>query len=130
MDDAPIPEAPRDIITYFIYRVADTMSDGTPSNEADELESSLKTHEGDEEVVVKHPGDISEHYSRTFQKEKTEATSLWHLLTHIPKNSHCPTCQRCKLMNRHHRRGKGASFNAKAFGDQGTIDCFFAWDKQ
>ena len=34
---------------------------------------------------------------------KTEATSLEHLMTHLPKNAHCSACQRAKMVKQHAR---------------------------
>ena len=35
-----------------------------------------------------------------------EATSLHHLLTHLPKNPHCQACQRAKIQRKPHRKNK------------------------
>ena len=44
----------------------------------------------EEEVVV-----VEDEETKLSNKE--EASSLWHLMTHEPKNEHCPTCQRSKM---------------------------------
>ena len=62
---------------------------------------------------------------------RQQATSIMHLLTHLPKNPHCETCQRAKMRNkqtpdRSKRPSDLPSQEAKAFGEKLTADHTFA----
>ena len=60
---------------------------------------------------------------------EAEAASWWHLLTHQPKNIHCPICRVAKAKYpRHIRTPAGYMHNAEQFGDCITAD-FFVFDK-
>jgi len=53
---------------------------------------------------------------------KAEAVSIEHLMTHLPKNPHCTSCQRSKMQRKPCRRGAGLGKRPKNFGDQVTAD--------
>ena len=54
---------------------------------------------------------------------RNEAKSLRHLMTHLPFNKYCTTCQRAKMEGAKHFRGSGiAGHEAKQFGDHVTAD--------
>ena len=56
---------------------------------------------------------------------KIEATSVYHLLTHTPKNPYCPACQRAKLQRKPHKSRKvplAERAQAEEFGDIITGD--------
>ena len=38
---------------------------------------------------------------------KREAQSIWHKMTHLPKNPFCTICNECKAQRRQCRRGQG-----------------------
>ena len=53
----------------------------------------------------------------------TEAKSMKHLLTHLPKNPHCSVCQRAKLENMKSRKKGGVeAFGFEHFGDHVSPD--------
>ena len=78
------------------------------------------------------PGQLAEAQQR--ERDLTlrqQATSMMHLLTHLPKNPHCETCQRAKMRNkqtpdRSKRPSDLPSQEAKAFGEKLTADHTFA----
>jgi hypothetical protein len=54
-----------------------------------------------------------------------EAKSLYHMLTHTPKNKHCKACVRAKMQFKHHRRHQvsiAERAEAESFGDLITGD--------
>ena len=56
---------------------------------------------GDEEPLGEPLGDET-----TARRDlKAEATSLRHLLTHLPKNPHCVSCQQAKMRQRYSFKG-------------------------
>ena len=62
---------------------------------------------------------------------KDRAMSLQHMMTHYPKNPHCPVCQRSKMQQAHcpdrsKRPGNGSLGDLKEFGDALTADHFDA----
>ena len=70
-------------------------------------------------------GDDVPKYSAQWDRLKNEAFSLKHLLTHLPKNPFCKTCQRAKPQRKQHRRRtKTLGPVPQNFGDQGTADHF------
>jgi hypothetical protein len=72
-------------------------------------------------------GDEQEHVgSRDLRQE---ANSLRHMLTHNPKNPHCPICQVAKAQQRRHLRGPmSGTHGAEQFGDCITAD-YFVFDR-
>ena len=59
---------------------------------------------------------------------KIEATSVYHMLTHSPKNPYCPACQRSKIQRKSNKRRKtpiAERYDAKEFGDVITGDHIF-----
>ena len=56
----------------------------------------------------------------------TEATSVRHLLTHLPKNPCCPVCQAGKLVKNHHRRKTPNEDSVTSFGEKCTADTLYA----
>ena len=73
------------------------------------------------EFVVEVPAN--EHLERA---RKAEATSLRHLMTHHPKNTHCTTCCTAKAQRAPHRRKRHKYWKGKLrpakFGDQISAD--------
>ena len=60
---------------------------------------------------------------------RAEAATLWHMLTHFPKNIHCPICQVAKAQfPRHMRSAPGNFHNCEKFGDCITAD-YFTFDR-
>ena len=57
-----------------------------------------------------------------------EAKSLRHLLTHLPKNSHCEACMRAKMVKKHARRRHAPTGpdSPTIFGDSVTADHLFS----
>ena len=54
---------------------------------------------------------------------KAEAVSIWHLMTHFPKNKYCLTCQNAKCMRARHVTGAMSTGPVpKKFGDSCTAD--------
>ena len=54
---------------------------------------------------------------------RLEASSVEHLMTHSPKNKHCPACQRAKMQTKPARQVEGSELGEPvAFGDQTTGD--------
>ena len=68
------------------------------------------------------------------QQLKEEATSVRHLLTHIPKNPYCKACMQAKALPPQSRKAKNKSQfkwkrpDAKVFGDEVTCDHWIAQD--
>jgi hypothetical protein len=61
--------------------------------------------------------------NRAVRDLKAEAKSLRHLMTHLPKNPYCDSCQRAKMVNVHHKQGGGVDkFEATEFGEHITGD--------
>ena len=58
----------------------------------------------------------------------TEARSLRHLMTHLPKNRFCPHCQRAKITSRPARSRHAAADDdpPKQFGDRVLVDTMIA----
>ena len=54
---------------------------------------------------------------------KREAESIWHKMTHLPKNPFCQICNECKAQRRQCRRGQGFGGPTPInFGDCVTMD--------
>ena len=66
------------------------------------------------------------------EKLKEDATSISHMMTHVPKNPFCITCQRSKMQAKPatDRKGKRSdgSDKPKGFGTEVTADHFIAKD--
>ena len=67
------------------------------------------------------------------EKLKEDAKSLSHMLTHVPKNPYCTTCQRAKMQAKSAPNRKGlhsdGSARPKGFGVEATADHFIAKDE-
>ena len=72
-------------------------------------------------------GESEEEYSREFRDLKEEATSLRHLMHHLPKNKYCRACQAGKLHpQRSGRKARGLGPVPTAFGEEVTADHIIA----
>ena len=72
-------------------------------------------------------GETVEEYSREFRDLKEEATSLRHLMCHLPKNKYCRACQAGKLQpQRSGRKDRGLGPVPLAFGDEAIADHIIA----
>ena len=81
----------------------------------DDAELGVPENEDDEDVY-----ELREVRKRDLH---TEAKSMRHLLTHLPKNPHCSVCQRAKLENmKSRKKGGTAAFGFKNFGDHVSAD--------
>ena len=100
-----------------------TPTGGNPGEEEDE------GPEGPEEwqdVMVDAPAPIvdDELLERPGRRNlKLEATGIVHLMTHFPKNKHCPACQGSKMQCPPGRVGALKKRpRGRAFGDLVTVD--------
>ena len=86
----------------------------------DETEESLEHDEeegGEEEPLGEPLGEET----KARRDLKFEATSLRHLLTHLPKNPHCVSCQQAKMRQRYSYKGAFKRDMAQ-FGEIVTCD--------
>ena len=58
-----------------------------------------------EEALVEDIAPLEEPEAKGRRDLKLEASSLRHLLTHLPKNPHCPSCQQAKMRQRYSHKG-------------------------
>ena len=132
-----IKGSPRDILTYVYYlpepqrQNSDSIDDSGVATPGDA--AAVENKEAEDEA---HPDDdchahgLEEEYSKEFKNTREEATSLWHLVTHLPKNDFCSVCQQEKMQQMQHRRdtgskkrrGRGLGKLPTKFGDEGTAD--------
>ena len=101
-------KGPRDILTYVWYEKMQPVVDESVPR-ADE------TSPNDDK------GDRDENYGKLWRNTKEEATSLKHLLLHLPKNKHCDACNRAKKQYAQNRRIKQGPI-PEFFGDEVTCD--------
>ena len=111
-----IADAPRNIRTYVFY-------------DGDEVSRGSSSQPLPAEGTVEEPRLGEEKYGKYFKQTKEEATSMRHLLTHLPKNIYCPTCQSAKMQRKQARRKKDTLGPVpQKFGQEGTCDHFIAHD--
>ena len=57
---------------------------------------------------------------------RTEARSIQHLLTHLPKNPYCPSCQVGKMVKQHSRKRVPEEDEVIGFGVKCTADTLYS----
>ena len=101
--------------------------------------SSSESSSGDEGKAKEHsesrdgPEDAEGTNSEASRRDlKKEALSIEHLMTHVPKNPWCPTCQRSKMQYKSHRRKSKATRKErfKHWGDCVTADHIITRNKK
>ena len=75
--------------------------------EIPELSPRYEATPGAEEDVLVESDSVTKR-----AKERAEANSVEHLMTHFPKNRFCPACQSVSMQNVQVRRKKGKGFAA------------------
>jgi len=91
--------------------------------ELDAAERAQAREEAIEEVSDAESDGVSEALEAIDRDLVAEASSLKHLITHHPKNPHCPVCQRAKLTSRPCRRQRLDPADMPVeFGDLVTAD--------
>ena len=87
---------------------------------------NAESSDDDDFTLVRHrPDETSVH------DLKLEATSIYHQMTHLPKNPWCDHCMRAKMQRKPHRRGatKGFGKPPEKFGDHVTMDYILSYTK-
>jgi hypothetical protein len=98
--DAPVPDEPAPVGTEDSGSEEEERDDpDLPVPKVGPIEASRDEDRAEEEVLVEEPE------ARGRRDLKVEATSIRHLLTHLPKNPHCPSCQQAKMRQRYSHKG-------------------------
>jgi len=100
----------------------DALDPGGPPELAPDPEEDLEPAE-DLPMVVEGDGGGAIVPSRDL---RAEATSLRHLVTHMPKNPYCRSCQVAKPQHKPHKRSVGIGPRPTKFGEEITADHIIA----
>ena len=99
-------------------------ADTDPMNEDENVGDQDEADLVDRPVVIRAPHDDDGRIVQA-RDRKAEAQSMWHLMTHSPKNEHCDTCKAVKLQRRPARRATAShdvDDACEKFGDVVSTD--------
>ena len=110
-------------MSHISQKACRVMLDHIPDESYVEALPGTKMGEAEESEGDGIAGSSADESPEQKKSLKEEATSLKHLLTHLPFNKYCAACQRAKMSNAKSERGGGIDGHEyKTFGEHVTAD--------